>query len=217
MRGRLVKVPRGETVRPTQDMVRQALFSSLADKIPGCRFLDLFAGSGAVGLDAWSRGAGLVYWVESDAKVFPVLRGNIQTLCGSDTGKAADQEWRVIRSEVFRFLAGGGAGMPYDIIFADPPYDRHNEHHWATRLMEELARGTWVAPEGFFVMEQASEEGEMAHPAWEVVTAKRYGGTSLTIYRRRERGSQNSEVRSQNNAERGNILSPGFFTRYPDS
>ena len=125
--GRTVKVPRGDKVRPTQDRVRQALFSSLAARIPGSRFLDLFAGSGAVGLEAWSRGAALVCWVESDAKVFEVLQGNVVALCGSASGHAEEQEWRVIRSDVFRFLNGLQGAAGYDIVFADPPYDRVDE------------------------------------------------------------------------------------------
>lgn len=185
MRGRLLKVPRGDAVRPTQDVVRQALFSSLATKVPGCRFLDLFAGSGAVGLDAWSRGAGCVCWVEADAKAFACLRANIQGLCGSETGKTDDQEWRLVRSDVFRYLAGAREGYAYDIIFADPPYDRNSEQRWALRLLEELATSELLADDGFFVMEQAREEAEVENPAWDRVAMKMYGGTRLTIYRRK--------------------------------
>ena len=186
LRGRILKVPKGDAVRPTQDMVRQALFSSLAARIPGCRFLDLFAGSGAVGLEAWSRGAGRICWVEGDAKAFRVLQGNIQTLCGSETGKGGDQDWRMIRSEVFRFLSGFRELEPYDVIFADPPYDRAGVERWAVRLLDELAAAPILAGDGFFVMEQAREEAETDHPAWDVVTMKEYGGTRLTIYRRRQ-------------------------------
>ena len=184
LRGRLVKVPRGDTVRPTQDMVRQALFSSLAAHIPGCRFLDLFAGSGAVGLEAWSRGAADVSWVETDARVYAVLQDNLKTLCGGETGRTNDQVWRTVRSDVFRFLSGLSGSEPYDIVFADPPYDRTHTEQWALRLLEALVGGGILAGDGFFVMEQSREEIEAAHPSWEIVTSKVYGGTRLTVYRR---------------------------------
>ena len=185
LRGRLIKVPRGDTVRPTQDMVRQALFSSLVVHIPGCRFLDLFAGSGAVGLEAWSRGAAVVCWVETEACTVEVLLGNIKTLCGEEAGRTDDQEWRTIQSDVFRFLTGQWGSESYDIVFADPPYDRTKRERWALRLLEELAAGGIVSREGFFVMEQARDEDEAVHPSWDVVTTKVYGGTRLTVYRMR--------------------------------
>lgn len=183
--GRIVKVPRGDKVRPTQDRVRQALFSSLAARIPGCRFLDLFAGSGAVGLEAWSRGAFQVCWVEADARVFTVLQDNIAALCGSVTGHDGAREWRSIRSDVFRFLNGLQGLARYDIVFADPPYDRGDEARWAVRLLDELARDQVLSEDGVFVMEQAREETEVVHPKWDMVAMKEYGGTRLTIYRRR--------------------------------
>jgi len=166
-------------------MVRQALFSSLATKIPGCRFLDLFAGSGAVGLEAWSRDAGLVCWVESDVRTAGVLQGNIQTLCGQESGSEEGREWRTVKNDAFRFLAGWQGLEPFDIIFADPPYDRIGDKRTAHRLLEALAAPGLVADEGFFVMEQSREEVEASHPSWDMVTAKAYGGTRLIIYRRR--------------------------------
>ncbi len=187
MGGRLVKVPRGDKVRPTQDRVRQALFSSLAARIPACRFLDLFAGSGAVGLEAWSRGAAHVCWVESDARAFAVLQDNLGILCGGALGHSAEQDWRAIRSDVFRFLNGLQGLAVYDIVFADPPYDRVDEARWAMRLLDELARGQVLAGAGLFVMEQAREEAPASHPAWDVLATKEYGGTRLTIYKRIKR------------------------------
>ena len=100
--GRTIKVPPG--IRPTQDKVRQALFSSLGERIGGARVLDLFAGSGALGLEAWSRGAESVCFVESDARVFPILKENIKTLCGEQPALSA------IRSDAIRFLESGRAG-----------------------------------------------------------------------------------------------------------
>lgn len=182
---RLVKVPKGDTVRPTQDKVRQALFSSLAARFPGTRFLDLFAGSGAVGLEAWSRGAARVDWVEADARVATVLRENIVTLCGSEPGGTDGQEWRLTRNDVFRFLKGLPEGSVYDIVFADPPYDRAGVAGWAARLLDEPVTARILAEDGLFVMEQAVEEAEIRRPAWDIAASKVYGGTRLTVYRRK--------------------------------
>lgn len=184
MRGRLLKAPKGDEVRPTQDMVRQAVFSSLADQIPGATFLDLFAGTGAVGLEAWSRGAALIDWVEGGSKVFPILLSNLEVLCGGAAGKTADQEWKAHQSDVFRFLEGLRGTRSYDIIFADPPYDRAGTAQWAARLLKILSIGGLLADGGVFVMEQSREESEVRHFAWEITATKVYGGTRISVYRK---------------------------------
>jgi 16S rRNA (guanine966-N2)-methyltransferase len=184
LRGRLIKSPKGDEVRPTQDMVRQAVFSSLAERIPGASFLDLFAGTGAVGLEAWSRGAARIDWVEGGAQVFPVLKSNLETLCGGESGKTADQEWKANRSDVFRFIEGLKGTQSYDIIFADPPYDRPGTARWATRLLNILSIGGLLTEEGIFVMEQSREEVEARHYAWEITASKVYGGTRVTMYKK---------------------------------
>jgi len=180
----LIKAPKGDEVRPTQDMVRQAVFSSLADRIPGASFLDLFAGTGAVGLEAWSRGAARIDWVEEGAKVFSVLQSNLEALCGGASGKTVDQEWKATRSDVFRFIEGLRGIQSYDVIFADPPYDRLGTDRWAMKLLNVLAIGGLVAEGGVFVMEQARDEVEASHFSWEIMASKVYGGTRVTIYRK---------------------------------
>ena len=139
-----------------------------------------------MGLDAWSRGAAYVCWVEGEARTFEVLRKNVETLCGHVSAGTPDEGWRAVRCDVFRFLAGTGPGLPYDIIFADPPYDRMGSAQWAVRLLNALAEGKIIADDGLFVMEQARDEGEAIHAKWEVAAAKMYGGTRLTVYRRRK-------------------------------
>ena len=106
LRGREVAVPAGRAVRPTQDRVRQALFSALATRIAGSQFLDLFAGSGAVGLEAWSRGAAGVVWVEQNPRVLRVLQANIGALC-APAGVACGTA-RAVRSDVLGFLERPG-------------------------------------------------------------------------------------------------------------
>ena len=115
MGGRRIKAPDG-AVRPTQDRVREALFSMLGDRVPGCRFLDLFAGSGAVGIEAWSRGAAFVCWIEAHPRVCAVLKKNVSDLCDGRT--------RVLRCNAEPFLKKWLEEEPFHIIFADPPYQR---------------------------------------------------------------------------------------------
>jgi 16S rRNA (guanine966-N2)-methyltransferase len=112
--GRRIAVPRGRRTRPTTDRVREAWMSILAPRLPGARVLDLFAGTGALGLEALSRGADSADFVEHSAGVLPLLRQNI-----NDLDVAARS--RVIKADGIRF-ANGLAPAAYDVALADPPY-----------------------------------------------------------------------------------------------
>ena len=112
LRGRKIRTP-GNKIRPTQDKVREALFSILDDKVCKAGFLDLFAGCGAVGLDAWSRGAASVYWVESDRRVLSTLKQNVQQLCKdnclSSKASAQKREVMVFAADAFNKMEAGNA------------------------------------------------------------------------------------------------------------
>ena len=114
--GRTIATPPGRDTRPTAERVREALMSVLAAELPGARVLDLFAGSGALGLEALSRGAEQATFVESAERASRVLRGNIAALGASENA-------RVVNSDALRFLNGIEA-LEFDLAFADPPYDR---------------------------------------------------------------------------------------------
>lgn len=117
-RGIPLIVPKGDAVRPATDAMRQAVFSSLAAWIPGATFLDLFAGSGAYGLEALSRGAAGGTFVEKNAKTVACIHQNIATVCkslGRGTG-----EVRVINADATTLVT---AGAPPDLVFIDPPYE----------------------------------------------------------------------------------------------
>lgn len=111
-KGRRLHAPRGRRTRPTADRVREALFSILGD-VAGLRVLDLFAGSGALGIEALSRGAASATFVDDDARAVEAIRRNLEAV-----GTRAD----VQRRDVLRYLPGA-AGERYDLVFADPPYD----------------------------------------------------------------------------------------------
>jgi 16S rRNA (guanine966-N2)-methyltransferase len=138
-RGRRLRVPPGERTRPTSDRVREALFSSVESAVgslAGRRVLDLYAGSGALGLEAVSRGAAHALLVESDARAVRVIRVNVAAvgLPGAE----------IVQSAVERLVADV-PGEPYDVVLADPPYALPGDV--VTAVLAGLTRG-WLAPDG---------------------------------------------------------------------
>ena len=169
--GRRLIVPAGRDTRPTSDRVREALFSTLESitDLCGCRFADLYAGSGAVGLEALSRGAAHVLLVESDPKAARAARANIAALTASATT-------RLVTDRVERALAEK-PDAPYDVVFADPPYDVPGER--IEEILEALAKG-WLAPGAVAVVERSARGDEVRWPAgYAPLSGRRYGETML--------------------------------------
>jgi 16S rRNA (guanine966-N2)-methyltransferase len=170
--GRRISAPPGAHTRPTSDRVREALFSALASltDLDGARFADLYAGSGAVGLEACSRGARHVLLVESDPKAARVARANIAALDASESVILA-------QSTVARKLTEA-PDTKYDIVFADPPYAVPEEE--ISAMLAALVGGGWLAADAVVVVERSARGPE---PAWpEGVTpvrTRRYGQTAL--------------------------------------
>lgn len=175
MGGRKLRVPMVASFRPTQDMVREALGSMLVTEIPGSRFLDLYAGSGAVGLEALSRGAASVTWVEADRRNWKLLRENAESL-----GVDAAQSYC---ADALKWVSSFGKGHIYDIIFADPPYADTRENG-IQRLMELCAKQGMVPDGGIFVSEQASDTHAVPTEGWEILRDREYGKTRLVIWRK---------------------------------
>lgn len=182
MRGRKLRVPR-VAVRPTQDRVREALFSSLQTLIPNSRFLDLFAGSGAVGLEALSRGAAAVCWVDKNSAVFKILRANIDLVCGQD---AKTSQFRYIKTDVFRYISKQVSIPEFDIIFADPPYEKTGGKMTIpspSELLTAVLKSGLLAENGIMILEQGSNEQPPDADGWALIREKRYGGSQLRFYR----------------------------------
>jgi 16S rRNA (guanine966-N2)-methyltransferase len=176
-KGRRLAVPQRGT-RPTSERAREALFSSLAGllDVSGARVLDLFAGTGAVGLEALSRGAAWATFVDSDRAVCGILRGNV-TAVGIDRAE-------VLRKPAASYLVGGTADEPYHLAFLDPPY-AFGEQPLAV-LLETLATPEWLADEAIVVVERSARSPEPRWPkALESVKQKRYGEGLLWYGRRR--------------------------------
>ena len=178
-RGRLLKTPPDCVLRPTQDAVREALFSMLASFLPGRFFLDLFAGTGAVGLEAESRGASGVAWVEKNPKALKALEANVAALCGSPL----PPRLRVFRSDVAAWLARPPlAARSVDVVFADPPYAPHDaEADSMPELASAVAASGILALGAFFVAEQRESTPLAVPDGFALVTRRRYGRTALSL------------------------------------
>jgi 16S rRNA (guanine966-N2)-methyltransferase len=167
-KGHTIRAPKGLDTRPTADRVREAAFN-LIGPVDGASVLDLFAGSGAMGLEALSRGAERAVFVESDGEAARAIERNLDRL--RLTGAA------VVRRHALSALAGeAAASRSYDLVLLDPPYD-----HWP-KLEPRLAPylGGVLAPDGLLVVETASRtEPELP---LRLRTSRRYGSARLTLY-----------------------------------
>jgi 16S rRNA (guanine966-N2)-methyltransferase len=170
--GRRLATPRGSQTRPTSDRVREALFSAVeawCGSLDGLRFLDLYAGSGAVGLEAWSRGAGVVTLVEQDRRTAAVIARNADTLGFARADVRSQSVGAVLRKP---------PSAPYDVAFLDPPYPLHDDE--VTAVLASLVEGHWLVPGALVVVERASRGPALAWPhGLDGEWSKRYGETVL--------------------------------------
>ncbi|WP_179956923.1 16S rRNA (guanine(966)-N(2))-methyltransferase RsmD [Amycolatopsis anabasis] len=167
--GRRLKVPPKGT-RPTSERVREALFNALevAGELDGARVLDLYAGSGALGLEALSRGAADALFVEADRRAVEVLRANLNAL---GLGGA-------VRPGSVETVVGEPAAEPFDVVLADPPYAV--DAAALGRMLTGLTSGGWIADGGLVVVERALRDGEPDWPpGYAPLRTKRYGDTAL--------------------------------------
>lgn len=169
-RGRPLKTLKGEQTRPTSGLVRGALFSILGDRVEGARILDLYAGSGAIALEALSRGAREAVLVERSSDALKTLEINVKAL-------GAEGVVRVLRSEVLKALPK--LDGPFDLIFADPPYHCGE----LSALLEGVLAHALLAPGGTIVLEHAKDEDvpEAVGPLARV-KAHAYSGTMLSRF-----------------------------------
>lgn len=167
--GKRLRVPPRGT-RPTSERVREALFNALevAGELDGARVLDLYAGSGALGIEALSRGAREVLFVESDRAAADVLRGNVAAI-----GLGGE----VRRGRVEQVLADAAAA-PFDLVLADPPYAVGGTELAA--VLTALSPGGWIVADGLVVVERAERDGEPDWPpGFTALRSRRYGDTAL--------------------------------------
>ena len=170
--GRRINAPRGASTRPTSDRVREALFSAVESwcgSLHGLRFLDLYAGSGAVGLEAWSRGAGVVTLVEQDRRTATLIGENARTLGFAKADVVAAAVSGTLRRT---------PTAPYDVAFLDPPYPL-GEPAVADDLHALVAHG-WLVPGALVVVERSARSPEPDWPdSFTHIREKKYGETVL--------------------------------------
>jgi 16S rRNA (guanine966-N2)-methyltransferase len=176
--GRRLSAPPGAHTRPTSDRVREAFFSTLETMtdLSDTRFADLYAGSGAIGLEALSRGAAHALLVEADGKAARAIRDNIVAL---KAGSAA----RLVTGKVLQVIGDPPAGGPFDVVFADPPYALGDDE--VTSVQEELVANGWLAPDAVVIFER-STRGEPLSWVDGLIgdRTRRYGETTLWYGRR---------------------------------
>ena len=177
-KGRRLQTVPGRQVRPTSGRVRQALFNTLREWVPGCIFVDMFAGTGSVGLEALSRGAGHVYFIENDRRALLALRTNINR-CG------AESQTVIVTAALPQAVRKLPAAQQVDVLFLDPPY------------ASDLAEATFVtlddcgllAPDGLIVWQHAVRREPLDPPGYTRWQHKRYGNTQLSFLTPVKKGS----------------------------
>lgn len=182
-RGRKLVAPADRRIRPTADRVRESLFDMLASRqaIESLRVIDLFAGTGALGLEAASRGASFVLFVENSAASRGVIRENIEALGLGGTA-------RIFRRDATS-LGQAGTMDCFDVAFADPPYGKN----LGERAALALARGKWLRPGATLVLEEAAANAPRHLPDFELEDQRRYGDTTIGFFRYEPDCSQPSE------------------------
>jgi len=186
-----IAAPKGRKTRPTGAKVREAMFAILAQRVEGARVLDLFAGSGALGLEAMSRGAASVVFVESDAGAVMTLRRNaVKVIPDGDA-------WRIMPMHAMRALRTLRGS--FDIVLVDPPYERG-----ALDELRLMMQRTLLKDEGIAVIEHASATKPALPDSLEVVKQAKYGDTALTfvVARRGQPAAAQREARAAAKRER---------------
>ncbi|WP_298161636.1 16S rRNA (guanine(966)-N(2))-methyltransferase RsmD [Brevundimonas sp.] len=179
LKGRAIVAPEGQGTRPTSDRARQAVFNVLehaawAEPLQGARIMDLFAGSGALGFEAMSRGAAFALFVETDE----AARGAIRENADAYGVMGATRVHR--RSATDLGVRPGSDGEAFDIAFLDPPYGKGMGEQSLQRLIE----GNWLKPGGLVVFERCSDEPEIDTPGYDRLDARDYGAARVLFLKR---------------------------------
>ena len=173
-KGRRLRVPAVEGLRPTTDRARETLFNVLAPRLEAVSFLDVFAGSGAVGIEALSRGAATATFVESDRRAAPDIERNLEACGMTERATVLRSDWR----SALRLL--GRKGAVIDLAFFDPPYSWEDTH----RCLEELGRRGVVPAGGWAVIEHRKSASPRDVEGWDLLRELRVGDSCFSIFLR---------------------------------
>jgi 16S rRNA (guanine966-N2)-methyltransferase len=175
LRGRVLAAPKSQAIRPTADRLRESMFNILAhaygNPVTGARVLDLFAGTGALGLEALSRGAAFALFVDDGAEARALLRENVTSL---GLGGAT----KIFRRDATK-LGMAHPIEPFSLVFLDPPYG----HGLAERALASVLAGGWLTPEALVVVEESADAGFQPPPCYQELERRRYDDTEVVILR----------------------------------
>jgi 16S rRNA (guanine966-N2)-methyltransferase len=175
LRGRALAAPKSAAIRPTADRLRESLFNILVhaygDPVSGVRVLDLFAGTGALGLEALSRGAAFALFVDDGVEARALLRANVEALGLGGTS-------RIFRRDATR-LGPAHPVEPFSLVFADPPYGKG----LAEKALVSAREGGWLTKDALIVIEEAVTAGFTAPEGFEEIERRRYDDTEFTFLR----------------------------------
>jgi 16S rRNA (guanine966-N2)-methyltransferase len=179
LKGRAIRTPEGRNTRPTSDRARESLFNVLAHAewapgLDGARIIDAFAGSGALGFEAMSRGGAFCLFVETDASARGCIRDNVEAfqLFGNTRIHR--------RSATDLGLKPAGLGAPFDLVFMDPPYAQG----LVPLALEQLVNGQWLSPDALIVAEVGSDEPALEVPGWTALDERTWGAARVYFLRR---------------------------------
>ena len=173
-KGRRLAYPDERILRPTMDKTREALFSAIQDRIPGCVFVDLFSAAGGVGIEALSRGASMAHFVEQAPRALDCLRENLDA-CGVERDR-----YQIHAKDVYEYLERGGLRtLPDAIVFADPPYDSDDSSILLTHFRETEYKNMLL-----FILEHRSPVDAPELGSLKFDKTKRYGETSISFWSR---------------------------------
>jgi 16S rRNA (guanine966-N2)-methyltransferase len=173
LKGRKLAGPEKDQFRPTLDRVKESIFNVLGEDIIGSRVLDLFCGSGSLGIEAISRGARQVTFIDNDARIMKIAKSNV-----SKMGIEFESEFHL--KDVFEFIRQS-QDMNYSVIIADPPYDKM----YGTKLCEDIVRHNTLANGGIFIIERFKKE-EIIAEKFKPVKTLEFGQTEVDFYIREE-------------------------------
>jgi len=180
LKGRIIAAPASRAVRPTSERLRESIFDILQHRYPGSvegrRAVDLFAGSGALGIEALSRGARFALFVDTGTEARALLRANVETLGLGGVSRI----WRADATRLGKAPAGG----PFGLAFLDPPYGQN----LAGATLASLVAGRWLEHDALCVVEEAAKAGIAATAGLALVDERIYGDTRIAILRRESSG-----------------------------
>jgi 16S rRNA (guanine966-N2)-methyltransferase len=183
LNGRKVKLPFcGHEIRPTQDRVREALFSSVASVIPDCNVIDLFAGTGALGFEAISRGSKCVFFVEHTRKYCQCIGQQLIEFGVYQPQSEESPDIQIICSDVYKFINEYRGNTKFDLVLADPPYDRSGET--LQKLLFNLQNSAMFKYNTLLIVEQATQTAYDETDFWHCFKNKKYGETSLLFFKK---------------------------------